>query len=161
LSAYQAIVQRRLQRDSLVPVLCLTAQAFLFQFALDSSKGPAARATASLLSCLTALTCIQFMARHRLAEVRDSRQLECMERLVLRLESPLPHEAPKYSFAPDGRGAALGFSTRTWPARCAAWVLFESGKWKAFLVWAGGLAVFAGVGVGAFADSVWSWIRLS
>lgn len=79
---YQVVAARRLQWDNLVwqvPVLGLTAQAFLFVTALDGGSRHA-KVVASLLSIMTAVLCVTLMARHRQGELADAHWLEAYER---------------------------------------------------------------------------------
>lgn len=79
---YQVVAARRLQWDQLVwqvPVLSLTAQAFLFTIALGSDSSRTARAVAALLSLVASFLSVELMSRHRQAEVADARWLEQYE----------------------------------------------------------------------------------
>jgi len=81
-SAYQALAARRLQWDNLlwqVPILGLTAQAFLFTIALDPGSTRFARVVACLLSLVATALCMQLMASDRRAEVSDARWLSELE----------------------------------------------------------------------------------
>jgi hypothetical protein len=75
LALYQAIVARRLQWDNLlwqVPVLSLTAQAFLLTIALGHDNSNWARLLAGGLSFLAGLVSMVLMAGHRHAELTDA-----------------------------------------------------------------------------------------
>jgi hypothetical protein len=79
---YQVVAARRAQWDNLlwqVPILSLTAQAFLFTISLgpDTTKG--ARIVSALLSVLMSFLSITLMARHRQAELTDAHWLEEFE----------------------------------------------------------------------------------
>jgi hypothetical protein len=79
---YAAVTARRLQWDNLiwqVPLLSLTAQAFLFTIALGGESRQASRIVACLLSLIVTFLCITLMARHRQAEIYDARWLERFE----------------------------------------------------------------------------------
>ncbi len=79
---YQAVVARRLQWDNLVwqvPILSLTAQAFLFTIALGGDSSRVARVVASLLSLVATVLSVTLMARHRQAELFDAHWLEAFE----------------------------------------------------------------------------------
>jgi hypothetical protein len=81
-TVYQVVAARRLQWDQLVwqvPVLSLTAQAFLFTIALGSGSSRTARAVAALLSLVTSFLSVELMSRHRQAEMADARWLEKYE----------------------------------------------------------------------------------
>jgi disulfide bond formation protein DsbB len=69
---------RRLQWDNLVwqvPVLSLTAQAFLLTIALNPGTSRVARIIACLLSIVAAVLAVQLMTRHRQAEIADAHWL--------------------------------------------------------------------------------------
>ena len=79
---YAVVAARRLQWDALVwqvPVLSLTAQAFLFTIALgpDTRRGP--RAISALLSMVVTFLSVELMSRHRQAELMDAHWLEDRE----------------------------------------------------------------------------------
>ncbi len=79
---YASVEARRLQWDNLlwqVPVLSFTAQAFLFSIALAPDSRSIARIIVMLLSIVITFLSITLMARHRQAEVTDSRWLENFE----------------------------------------------------------------------------------
>ena len=80
---YQVVAARRLGHDTLlwqVPVMSLTAQAFLLTIALGASSSVAARVVSSLLSLVSLLASMQLMARHRPMELMDARWLEACEK---------------------------------------------------------------------------------
>lgn len=80
---YAAVAARRSQFDSLlwqVPVLTITAQAFLFTISLGSDTQAPARIISCLLSLLITFLTLQLFARHRQAEVTDAHWLEDYER---------------------------------------------------------------------------------
>jgi hypothetical protein len=80
--AYAAVAARRTQFDQLVwqvPVLSLTAQAFLFSIALSSDGTRTTRIIASLLSLVMTFLSLHLMVKHRQAEVADSQWLEAYE----------------------------------------------------------------------------------
>ena len=79
---YQVVAARRQNFDSMVwqvPVLSLTAQAFLLVIALGSGSGHLARIAAGLLSAVTALMSVQLVQRQRLHELADAKWLESFE----------------------------------------------------------------------------------
>jgi hypothetical protein len=79
---YQAVVARRLQWDNLVwqvPLLSLTAQAFLFTIALGNGTETVARCIAAGLSLIITFLSITLMARHRQAELTDAHWLEAYD----------------------------------------------------------------------------------
>jgi hypothetical protein len=78
-AAYQVVAARRAQQDALmwqVPVLSLTAQAFLFTIALGSGSTSLARAVAALLSMVTAALSMMLMGKHRVNELHDALWLD-------------------------------------------------------------------------------------
>lgn len=80
---YEVVAARRLQWDQLVwqvPVLSLTAQAFLFTIALGGGNTCGARVVAALLSLIATFMSIELMSRHRQAEIADAHWLEAYER---------------------------------------------------------------------------------
>ena len=84
---YEVVAQRRLQWDNLVwqvPVVGLTAQAFLFTIALSTGNSQFARATAAFLALVAALLSMQLMARQRQSELTDAHWLNAYERGQLR-----------------------------------------------------------------------------
>lgn len=80
---YAAVAARRTQFDNLlwqVPVLTITAQAFLFTVALGADTRPAARIVSCLLSVLVTFLTLHLFTRHRQAEIADAHWLEEYER---------------------------------------------------------------------------------
>ena len=79
---YQNMANRRQTYDTLMwqtPVLSLTAQAFLFNIALDLTKGNFAQIGASALAIIVSFASIQLMAKHRCHEVKTSEWLHDFE----------------------------------------------------------------------------------
>src|SRR6266705_6760573 len=69
---YAAVAARRTQFDNLVwqvPVLSITAQAFLFTIALGADNRPVSRVIACLLSMIVTFLTVQIFTRHRQAEI--------------------------------------------------------------------------------------------
>jgi hypothetical protein len=128
-SVYGALAARRLQWDSLlwqVPILGLTAQAFLFTIALDAASGRLARVVSASLSIVATLMCMQLMASDRRAEVTDAHWLREIETQTGRL--PIHGESFR-----DRRNATD--PDVTFPVR---WLL----RVRSFNVWMAGLAGF-------------------
>lgn len=72
---YAAVAARRLQWDNLlwqVPVLSLTAHAFLLTISLGADSTWWARAITGCLSALVSVMSIMLMVRHRMGELTDS-----------------------------------------------------------------------------------------
>ncbi|MFC5788932.1 hypothetical protein ACFPPE_03600 [Agromyces tardus] len=81
-SVYGTVAARRLQWDNLlwqVPVLSLTAQAFLFTIALGGDTATLARLVACSLSLLVTILTVGLMGRHRQAELTDAHLLRDLE----------------------------------------------------------------------------------
>ncbi|GHH64216.1 hypothetical protein GCM10017772_00230 [Promicromonospora soli] len=65
---YATVTARRLQQDSLVwqvPVLSLTAQAFLYTIALGPESSGFARIVSAVISIVITVLSVTLMARHR------------------------------------------------------------------------------------------------
>lgn len=89
---YSAVAARRQQWDNLVwqvPVLSLTAQAFLFTIAIGGDSQRIARVIASLLSLVVTFLCMTLMARHRQAEIMDAHWLEDFEKAEWPSDAPV------------------------------------------------------------------------
>lgn len=136
--AYQVVAARRLQWDNLVwqvPVLSLTAQAFLFTIALGGDSTRAARVISSVLSLVVSALCMSLMARHRQSEIMDAHLLA-------------DHEAQKWGIKPTLHGADFaelrgrGDVDGGWAEHLI--VLRSRGQKTArgFRSWIGGLFVF-------------------
>jgi hypothetical protein len=140
---YQVVAARRLQWDNLVwqvPILSLTAQAFLFTIALGTDTRPLARLASGVLSLVVTVLSITLMARHRQAE--DAHWLEAFEHEHFGPEGAMHGHAfarRRDRFAPHVPGGRLG------PLA------------KQFRAWTYGLAVFGTVAVGVI---VWATIDL-
>lgn len=94
---YEAVVARRLQWDNLVwqvPILSLTAQAFLFTIALGSGSTTVARCTSAGLSLVITFLSVTLMARHRQAELVDAHWLEEYDRTHFPHLSDPDHPVP-------------------------------------------------------------------
>ena len=81
-AVYGAVAARRLQFDNLVwqvPVLSLTAQAFLFTVALSPGTARLPRTVACTLSIVASFLSVQIMTRHRQAEITDAAWLAMVE----------------------------------------------------------------------------------
>jgi general stress protein CsbA len=75
---YATVTARRLQQDSLVwqvPVLSLTAQAFLYTIALGPDSSSFARIVSAVISIVITVLSVTLMARHRQSEVTDAEWL--------------------------------------------------------------------------------------
>lgn len=144
-SVYQSLETRRSGYNTLmwqVPVLSLTAQAFLFTIALNSSSGPEARLIASVLSLVVAIISMQLMAKHRFNEVIDSILMEKLER-DLKLDSAIgfvPH-------APLSVRASAANVQSNWLVRRSS-----------YRIWRSGLALFALAAIGIIGVTIVSLV---
>lgn len=133
---YQVVAARRLQWDNLlwqVPVLSLTAQAFLMTIILAADTGKIARLACCALSIVVTVICIQLMHRHRLSELTDSEWLADWER---QFAAPITH-GREFKSNRDERllkGIHDGMPLEGVRQRIT--------KWRSFTVWVVGLAVF-------------------
>jgi hypothetical protein len=106
LTLYEVLTNRRIAHDNLVwqvPVLSLTAQAFLFTVALSGGTNPWARRIAAFLALLSALVSMQTMAKHRWFEKADSHRCQLLEQRLHLHEAfgYAPHEKPALRRAAD------------------------------------------------------------
>jgi hypothetical protein len=86
LNLYAAVAARRTQFDNLmwqVPILSITAQAFLFTVSLGADTSQASRIIAASLSLITTILTLQLFVRHRQSEITDAHWLEDRELAVL------------------------------------------------------------------------------
>lgn len=128
---YQAVAARRAQWDNLVwqvPVLSLTAQAFLFTIALGVGVSRTARIISALLSLIITLLSVSLMARHRQAEVTDALWLEAYERNVIGSSEPV--HGPAWRVRRDATSIDAGWIGRFIPMP------------RAFGTWVIGLSLF-------------------
>ena len=112
-----------------MPVLSLTAQAFLFTISLSQGNDAWARVISSLLSLNIAVISILLMGRHRQAELNDAHWLERVERDVLNL-GPLGAHGTAFRISRDQQGLDAGLVGRLIPLM------------PMFGVWVIGLALF-------------------
>jgi hypothetical protein len=138
-SLYQVISSRRLGYDTLmwqVPVLSLTAQAFLFTIAPGSSA-LASRFISSFLALVIALISMQLMSKHRHHELMDSKLLEQLEEKTLALGRFYPYP---FSIGPHARSKlreeAVGVKANRFV------------KASSYKIWMFGLALFAIAAIG-------------
>jgi hypothetical protein len=81
-AAYAAVSARRLQFDNLVwqvPVVSMTAQAFLFTISLSSGSHTYSRLVAAGLGAVAAFLSMHLVSRDRQAEIADARWLRAYE----------------------------------------------------------------------------------
>jgi hypothetical protein len=132
---YTIVAARRTQFDQLVwqvPILSLTAQAFLFSIALSADATRRARVIACLLSLLMTVLCLHLMVKHRQAEVADSQWLEKYEAHFKPTDPSLPW--------PMHGAAWSGYRQHTDPK--IGWLRFIASSRNGFMFWFGGLALF-------------------
>lgn len=131
---YQAVAARRLQWDNLlwqVPVLSLTAQAFLFATALGADVHNWARALVALLSLIISVLSILLMGRHRQGELIDAHWLERYEQQVLGVGPWVPtgrRSGPPASSRDSTPGGWVALSrsipcspSGSWASDCSGW----------------------------------------
>lgn len=130
---YQAVVSRRLQFDNLVwqvPLLSLTAQAFLFTIALSGDSSRTARAISAGLWLVVTFLSITLMARHRQAEISDAHWLRDDEELVLDVDEDWRTHGEVWRNKRDVQGLDAGWIGRAVPLL------------PGFKTWVVGLALF-------------------
>lgn len=150
-SLYQVVANRRLGYDTLVwqvPALGLTAQAFLFTTALNTSNGKPARLVSASLALVIALISMQLMSKHRYHEEIDSRLLQVVETdLNLdKLYGCTPH-AP-----PSERAETIRMLAADYPINQvrSTWIQRRS----SYRLWMYGLALFALAAAGIIVTAV-------
>lgn len=122
---YQIVASRRQGRDELmwqVPVLSLTAQAFLFTIALGSDMERSARIVSAVLALVASIASIQLMAKHRHHEEEDSKWLE------------------QFETARANRGFVILHARRPSPSGKSPWVRFV--RISSYRVWLSALLAF-------------------
>ncbi len=147
LAAYAAVAARRTQFDALlwqVPVLSLTAQAFLFTIALSQGNDAWARIISSLLSLNITVISILLMARHRQAELHDANWLARIECDELNLGNLGAH-GTTFRRNRDQQKLEAGLIGRLLPRK------------PMFGVWVTGLALF---GVSDIVVIIRTWVTL-
>ena len=128
---YSVVAARRLQWDNLlwqVPVLSLTAQAFLFTIALDPGSRRVARVIACTLSIIASGLAVHLMTRHRQAEIADAHWLSEYE------NTHLPPSLAVHGPAWQARRNATSAD---------AWIFSRLAKYPGYRVWSAGLSLFA------------------
>lgn len=139
---YQVVAARRTQFDNLlwqVPVLSLTAQAFLSSIALgDSSR--LSRIIASLLSMATSFRSVQLIAKHRKGEIADAEWLKSYEE----------------SYFPDTRVHGAAFRQLRDESSTGGPFLNLLTRLSSFKVWTVGLTLFGLVALFVLSVAVFS-----
>jgi hypothetical protein len=112
-----------------VPVISLTAQAFLFTIALGPESRPFARVVACSLALAITILSMLLLARHRQADIADAHWLADLE--------TRRHRASKEDLVAHGP---------TWRARREATEIHPlfnwMKRWRAFIFWEVGLLLF-------------------
>lgn len=131
---YSAVAARRVGFDTMawqVPIISLTAQAFLFTIALGADSTAVARTVAAGLSVLVSALSIVLMARHRQADIADAKWLLKVERSRKRDLDMSAHSDP-WRKRRDETDIGRGFNFLK--------------KVRTFYIWELGLLVFLLVG---------------
>lgn len=142
-TVYAAVAARRTQFDNLVwqvPVLSLTAQAFLFTIALGDGGTRFSRSVACILAMIIAFLTVQLLTKQRQAEITDAHWLEKLEQRT----SSIDDFAHGYSWRDrrNDESADAGF--------------FELlSRMKGYATWAWGLSLF---GVAAAVTLAVTWL---
>jgi hypothetical protein len=150
---YDMVAQRRLQWDSLlwqVPVLSLTAQAFLLTIALSPDSKQFPRALASALAFVAAVLAMHLMSRDRQAEITDAHWLRDYEETNFGVSfTGRPWQEARAKVDVLGHTQDAGPPTRvlTTMVRPLANALARFGG---FVVWMCGFALFAAASAAIF-----------
>ncbi len=134
---YAAVASRRAGFDSMawqVPIISLTAQAFLFTIALGPDSRPFARIiSASLAVAVTALSML-LLARHRQADIADAQWLADLEERRGRASKQIM----------EAHGSA--WRDRRDDTEIHPWFDWMK-RYRAFVVWEIGLLLFGIAGI--------------
>lgn len=142
---YSSVAARRQQWDNLVwqvPVLSLTAQAFLFTIAIGGDSQRIARVIASLLSLVVTFLCMTLMARHRQAEIMDAHWLEDFEK------AEWPSDAPVHGYSFQASRNAAGVD--------GGWTEALVPTLPGYKTWIAGLYLFAIAAAAVLAIAIFS-----
>ncbi len=144
---YETLRDRRAGYDGLMwqtPALGMTAQAFLMTIALGRDTSQVARLLASLLAFIIAVLSMQLMAKHRYHESMDARLLQMLEddRHLGGILGIAPHAPPgERALLLEQRGGQK--HQKRWPRLLSVWRRYGWRRYSSYLVWMGGLALFA------------------
>jgi len=134
---YAAVASRRAGFDNMawqVPIISLTAQAFLFTIALGPDSRPYARLISASLAFVVSLLSMLLLARHRQADIADAQWLADLEK--------------RRGRASKQRMAAHG---SVWRERRENTEIHRGFNWmtrhRAFVVWEVGLLLFGIAGL--------------
>jgi len=142
-TVYSAVATRRISIDNMawqVPILSLTAQAFLFNIDLGPSTTQFARTIAASLSIIVAGLSALLLVRHRLADVTDAQWLE-------------GHEA---ALPADLRVHGQPWRDSRLRARREGFIMNTIPQWNALTTWVVGLLIF-GLVSGGIILVTWLW----
>lgn len=154
---YSAVAARRMQWDNLlwqVPVLSLTAHAFLLTITLGPDSAWWARATAGLLSALVSAMSVLLMARHRQGELFDAHWLEDAELVIWGVPDEWQVHGEKFADGRKGQGLDLP-KTKRKRRTLASFVPLKA----MFALWVYGLGTFGILGLAAAVISVVAHFR--
>ena len=128
---YSVVAARRMQWDNLlwqVPILSLTAQAFLYTIELGSDTSRVSRVIAAVLSLVVTFLCVTLMARHRQADIYDAHWLEAADETVLGQDGAM--HGHQFARRRNAEPVDSGWADRIVPLR------------SAYKTWIGGLLMF-------------------
>lgn len=143
-TVYAAVAARRTQFDDLVwqvPVVSLTAQAFLFTISLASDTSQFARTVSCCLSIVVTFLTLHLFTRHRQAEITDAHWLEAIE---------------AGTAIPGAHGQALRRARALESGD--AWIFSRLSRLPGYRTWSVGLSIF---GVAAALILIVTWVAPS
>ena len=138
---YEMLTARFLAHDELLwqtPVLALTAQSFLMSISLSHEVADLAAATAAALGAILILMSMHLLGRHRFLELIEKHKLKQLEE-AMKIEPLSTHSwAWKYAKAPKlgstFKPVDYGLKSPGYPR------IFS---WPSYVIWQGGLSLFA------------------
>lgn len=142
-AVYAAVAARRTQFDNLVwqvPVISLTAQAFLFTIALSDGGTRFSRSMACVLAMITAFLTVQLLTKQRQAEITDAHWLEELEERASSVGKPM--HGYSWRDRRNSESADAGF-------------FGPLSKFEGYSTWAWGLSLF---GVAAAVTLAVTWL---
>ena len=101
--AYDTLIANRLSHDNLMwqtPLLCITAQSFLYTIALTSTNSIQAKTASSFIAVILGFAAIQLMSKHRSHEISESKKLEKLETLnqLIKLHEKSSNKDKKFPY---------------------------------------------------------------
>jgi len=133
---YAAVASRRAGFDNMawqVPIISLTAQAFLFTIALGPDSRPYARLISASLAFLVSLLSMLLLARHRQADIVDAHWLADLEERRSRATTRMKVHGSVWRERRDATEIHRGVN----------WIT----RHRAFVVWEFGLLLFGLAGI--------------